>query len=138
MVEKIEGGNAEMQVAIASKAEASLYRQICVEESRTLRIGQNILTVLSAIDARKAEASAVDELVRGKSQFRIAGQHRLQAYIRRPQENLGIYGQHRLRGSSNKSVEIKVWARAAYPRLHVATALNAGDARDQPVINNRP
>jgi len=63
MVEKIEGRNSEMKVAIASQAKASLHRQICVEEGRTLRIGEDILTVLSAIDAGQAEASSINVLV---------------------------------------------------------------------------
>ena len=63
MVEKVEGGNPEMKVAIASEAEASLYRQICVEEGRTLRIREDILTILSTIDAGQAEAGSIDVLV---------------------------------------------------------------------------
>src|SRR5580698_1897962 len=63
MIEEIEGGNAKAEVAFAPETEAFLGGKVRVEESWTLRIGENILTVLPAVDTRQAEAGSIDVLM---------------------------------------------------------------------------
>ena len=70
MVEKIEGGNAKVKISLAPEAEAFLRSEIRVEERWALRIREDILTVLTAVDARQAEAGSVDVLVGGKDVYK--------------------------------------------------------------------
>src|ERR1700730_9364972 len=134
MVQEIKCSDAEAQIPVTTKTEAPFEGQVCVEERRTLGIGKDILTV--GADLRQAEAGPIKVLMRAEPGPGIARQNGLQAHIRRSKEHLAVDGQHGLCGSTDKAVEIEVRA-CADPGLHVAAALNAGYAGNQPVTRQR-
>ena len=134
MIEEVKCGDAEAQIPITAKTESTFDRQVRVEERRTLSIREDILTI--GTDLRQAEAGPVKVLMRAETRPGIAGQNGLQAHIRRSKEHLAVDGQHGLSWSTDKAVEIEVRA-CADPGLHVAAALNAGNAGNQPITRQR-
>lgn len=132
MIEEIERSDAEMQVPIAPKAKALFGGQVAVEVGGSLRVGEDVLAVCS--DRSQTKAASINVLVRAETCSWIALQRRLQADVGRSQQHLAVDGYCPAR-LGDESAEIKVWT-GADPRLHVAAALNAGDARDEPIIYN--